>query len=156
MSVPNSFFAPWMTTMQLPFVCFLLLWISLCVLPLSELCPFWNTTTAIRQHGSHYSLCKAPTGQTASWFRFPHTTLPKAQRELARPASRHIVTPSHKINRTVSVWPVSGHSARQRTTRSTASDGLVDLWPPSRRTNNNINSIRRSGRPLATQSEDQQ
>jgi len=61
-------------------------------------------------------------------------------------------TPSHKINRTVSVWPVSGHSARQRTTRSTASDGLANLWPPSQRPNNKINSIRRSGRPLAIHS----
>ena len=131
MSVSNSFFPPPLPHRlvrnfpssafyfsESPFVC-----------SHSELYPFWNTTTAIRQHGSH-SPCRAPTSQPASWLRFPHTSHPTAQRELAQQASGrpHCQTPSHMTSGSVSVWPASAHPARQRTIWSTASVGLANIW----------------------------
>lgn len=86
-----------------------------------------------------------PTSQPASWFRFPHTTHPKAQRELARPASCH--TARHPTIRSTGQYP-SDQSLAIRPGNKQASDGLVNLWPPSQR-HNNKNSIRRSRRPLA-------
>jgi len=86
-----------------------------------------------------------PTSQPASWLRFPHTTHPKAQRELARPASGH--TARHPAIRSTGQYP-SEQSLANRPGNEQASDGLANLWPPSQWPNNKY-SIRRSGRLLA-------
>jgi hypothetical protein len=146
-SVPNSFLLPEWLLCNFLLSAFISLNLPLCAPAL------WIMSIPEYDHSNQtarlplFSLQSAyrPTSQPASWFRFPHTTHPNAQRELARPASGR--TARHPAIRSTGQYP-SDQFLAIRPGNEQASDGLANLWPSSQRPNNK-NSIKRSRRPLA-------